>query len=312
MDLNLLRKMAGIPTQSTTSVTATNSTANEFRKLAGLNPLPVKDDSVSEGTHTRLNTYRVKDKNLIDELSIEDGAEMELVGDVGILTVDTITYPELARKTAQLAQQKKIQPIAGPATRDITGKAVPVGKKYITAPSPRDVGGMKEAHDKETEEEQELPEIVTKIAAKVEGMKGDEIVELIKKVYDAGVADGQAACEEGDVKEGIVDRVKAMISKPPQQMRTPEPKPRDTFIDSITNFVSPYGYKRVRSSNRAYGIGEWRNPNTGGIIEFNEDPDSMGYIIAVRGGGMRGYYWGSAFEKEFQKDFAKLHKDKAA
>jgi hypothetical protein len=56
-----------------------------------------------------------------------------------------------------------------------------------------------EGDDEESEmpegEEEELPSIVTKIAAKVEGKTGDELADLINKVYDAGFADGKASCE---------------------------------------------------------------------------------------------------------------------
>jgi hypothetical protein len=109
MDLTLLRRMAGLPTQSVSSVTAANSTANEFRKLAGLSPLPIKEEP----------------------------------------------------------------------------------KEEMPAEEPKDEG----------EEEPAFPEIVTKIAAKAEGMKGDELVELIKQVYDAGVADGMKQAEESEAKE---------------------------------------------------------------------------------------------------------------
>ena len=44
MDLNLLRRMAGIPTLTPNSITKSNVVANEFRKLAGLSPLPIKED----------------------------------------------------------------------------------------------------------------------------------------------------------------------------------------------------------------------------------------------------------------------------
>jgi hypothetical protein len=44
MDLNLLRRMAGIPTLTPDSIAKSNVVANEFRKLAGLSPLPIKED----------------------------------------------------------------------------------------------------------------------------------------------------------------------------------------------------------------------------------------------------------------------------
>lgn len=48
MDLNLLRRMAGIPTLTPVSVAKTNTTANEFRKLAGLSALPIREDEKEE------------------------------------------------------------------------------------------------------------------------------------------------------------------------------------------------------------------------------------------------------------------------
>ena len=95
---------------------------------------------IKEAEHTILATYRVKDPGLIELLSNESGAEMDVMdgpdGDVGILTVDTISFPALSRMASKLAAEKKIQPIAGPATRDMTGKARTVGTKYIQSPDP--------------------------------------------------------------------------------------------------------------------------------------------------------------------------------
>jgi hypothetical protein len=51
--------------------------------------------------------------------------------------------------------------------------------------------------DVPTEEaEDEMPAIIAKIAAKAEGKTGDELIELIQKVYDAGFKDGEEAHEE--------------------------------------------------------------------------------------------------------------------
>ena len=96
---------------------------------------------VMEGTHTRTNTYRINGQDMIEYLANETGAQVEMRGDdVGILTVDTITFPRLAKLAADLAQQGKIKAIAGPATRDMTGRAVPVGGNYMSGPSRRDIG----------------------------------------------------------------------------------------------------------------------------------------------------------------------------
>lgn len=113
MDLTLLRRMAGLPTQSVASVTAANSTANEFRKLAGLSPLPIKEEPKEE-----MPAEEPKDEMPADETPTDE--------------------------------------------------------------MPAD----------------ELPEIVKQIAAKAEGLEGDELVQLIKQVYDAGVADCMSKMEE--------------------------------------------------------------------------------------------------------------------
>lgn len=55
--------------------------------------------------------------------------------------------------------------------------------------------------DKEEVDETPIPEIVSKIAAKAEGMKGDELVDLISKVYDAGFKDGIASTKEEKPKD---------------------------------------------------------------------------------------------------------------
>ena len=117
MDLNLLRRMAGIDTPSPATVSIGNEQANNFRRLAGLTALPT---------------------------AVEEKAEEDAP----------------AEETA------------------------------------------------EEEKEEELPSIVTKIATKAEGMKGEELVELIKKVYDAGFADGQLDTEsESELTKEEVDEI---------------------------------------------------------------------------------------------------------
>ena len=54
------------------------------------------EEQLDEGPYTRLNTYRIKGQDMIDYLANEGGAQVEMVGDeVGILTVDIISFPEL-------------------------------------------------------------------------------------------------------------------------------------------------------------------------------------------------------------------------
>lgn len=73
---------------------------------------------------------------------------------------------------------------------------------------------LKESKEEEpTEEPTEeelppLPEIVTTIAKQAEGKTGEELEDIINKVYDAGVQDGLAQAEEDkekEVKEGLTE-----------------------------------------------------------------------------------------------------------
>ena len=83
------------------------------------------DEELNEGPYTRLNTYRINGQDMIEYLASQDGAQVEMRGDdVGILVVDIISFPRLAKMAADLAQQGKIKAVAGPATKDMTGKAV--------------------------------------------------------------------------------------------------------------------------------------------------------------------------------------------
>lgn len=91
----------------------------------------IDEEQLDEGPYTRLNTYRINGQDMIDYLANQDGAQVEMRGDdVGILVVDTISFPRLAKMAADLAQQGKITAIGGPATKDMTGKAVRAGVKY--------------------------------------------------------------------------------------------------------------------------------------------------------------------------------------
>lgn len=62
------------------------------------------------------------------------------------------------------------------------------------------------------EAEDEMPAIIAKIAAKVEGKTGDELIELIQKVYDAGFKDGEEA-HEAEAPEGEEEVKEAADSK---------------------------------------------------------------------------------------------------
>lgn len=47
------------------------------------------------------------------------------------VAVDYITFPETSKKLNMLAKQGKIRVVAGPVTRDMTGKARPMEEVYF-------------------------------------------------------------------------------------------------------------------------------------------------------------------------------------
>ena len=57
--------------------------------------------------------------------------------------------------------------------------------------------------EKAAEEMPALPEIVTTIAQQAEGKTGEELADIISKVYDAGVQDGIAQAEEQPVEDAV-------------------------------------------------------------------------------------------------------------
>jgi hypothetical protein len=119
----------------------------------------------------------------------------------------------------------------------------------------------KDSKDDE-EAEEEIPSIVTKIAAKAEGMKGDELVDLIGKVYDAGFKDGQKEADEET--DGAIDEAVKMLDfdatqKPGEQTSRPvTPEDRKALADKIKNnramakSVGPRSYQKGAVSGASY------------------------------------------------------------
>ena len=92
------------------------------------------------------------------------------------------------------------------------------------------------------EGEDEMPAIIAKIAAKVEGKTGDELIELIQKVYNAGFKDGEEAHkaedkskqegkEEIDFKGSQINE--DMVTEAADKPETAKPAP----LDNITSFI---------------------------------------------------------------------------
>ena len=82
--------------------------------------------------HTLLNHYRVEDPRLMSQISIMDGTEVDEDddGQGGIVTIDAITHQETAAQLKQMAAAGQIKIVAGEVTRDMTGKARPMGVQY--------------------------------------------------------------------------------------------------------------------------------------------------------------------------------------
>jgi hypothetical protein len=181
--------------------------------------------SLDEGPYTRLNTYRIKGQDMIDYLANESGAQVEMRGDeVGILTVDIISFPELAKLAANLAQQGKITPVAGPATRDMTGKGVFSNIKYPMSGIDEDSGS---SSDVETLANDALDAAALSIqdALGVEhgdfagmfftGEAGETILEILRdyareEIKNQSENDNSQTLDEGDVKRALHKKAESM------------------------------------------------------------------------------------------------------
>jgi hypothetical protein len=84
-------------------------------------------------SQTILSHYRVEDPALASQISTMDGTEVEFDDDEmgATVVIDTITHAKTALMLNKMANEKKIRRVAGPVTRDMTGKAVPANVKYI-------------------------------------------------------------------------------------------------------------------------------------------------------------------------------------
>jgi hypothetical protein len=91
-------------------------------------------------------------------------------------------------------------------------------------------GGKAKGEGKDGEEEPAFPEIVTAMAAKIEGKTGDELVAIVAKLYDAGVKDGVAqakAEEEGKENEEGGEHKKKKNKDSEEDHKDDEPKDSD-------------------------------------------------------------------------------------
>lgn len=82
--------------------------------------------------HTLLNHYRVEDPRILYQISSMDGTEVDVDDDEqgGLVTIDVITHRQTAEQLKKMAAAGQIRAVAGETTRDMTGKARPVGTQY--------------------------------------------------------------------------------------------------------------------------------------------------------------------------------------
>jgi hypothetical protein len=83
--------------------------------------------------HTILSHYRVEDPALAQQISAMDGTEVEFDDDEqgATVVIDTMSHPKTAMELNRLANERKIKRVAGPVTRDMTGKARAMGTEYL-------------------------------------------------------------------------------------------------------------------------------------------------------------------------------------
>ena len=97
--------------------------------------------------------------------------------------------------------KEALEPFDMQLLRKMAGLA-PAAEPVVEKEEEDDPAASAEAEgDTPAEAEDEMPAIIAKIAAKVEGKTGDELIELIQKVYDAGFKDGEEA-HEAEAPEG--------------------------------------------------------------------------------------------------------------
>ena len=82
--------------------------------------------------HTLLAHYRVEDPVLMSRISNMDGVELEQDDDGkgGTIVIDEKTHRNTALELKKMALAGHIRSIAGEVTRDMTGKARPMGTQY--------------------------------------------------------------------------------------------------------------------------------------------------------------------------------------
>jgi hypothetical protein len=126
----------------------------------------------------------------------------------------TEEFVDLSEESTEKSMIVKINGDTKKALHDIstyrTIKVIPKrgGTVAVVSGSPADIEEVKrrwpilassiteeKEFDDEEAEKEEVNSIITKIAAKVKGKTGDELIKLIQQVYDAGFKDGEEACK---------------------------------------------------------------------------------------------------------------------
>lgn len=132
--------------------------------------------------------------------------------------------------------KEALEPFDMQLLRKMAGLA-PAAEPVVEKEEEDDPTASAEGDDPAEEVEDEMPAIIAKIAAKVEGKTGDELIELIQKVYDAGFKDGEEA-HEAEAPEGKEEVKEATDSKGKEIKAARKPKAaQPTPTGNLTAFI---------------------------------------------------------------------------
>lgn len=201
MDAHKLRSLAGLP-----RLNYEQSKMLE-QKLSDVKP---KVD-VPDGTFTK------KAKSIVSTLvKIHNGdkkkALKSLVFYINRAGKDVSNLTELEKAKNALKESVEFDDVNVFRAR----AGLPLLEKKEETEQEEDVPEDNDKEDKESDDEEDLPSIVKKLAKKAVGKEEEELEELLMKVYQAGLADGEKSKEENSEEE-LPDDENADDKKPKEK-----------------------------------------------------------------------------------------------